>query len=309
MSSLVTAMFKATIGLLTSKCSIVETEKLKVSDITDKSIVREIDEYVTSKLDGLARTDLRTSIGCFKEGIVNLFKLLDNVNSDKSEDDRSLATKTTVGAEEENFKVSLRSSKVATSKGAVTESLTKLKVTDLNELEHKTLFEAKQSFKKSSMNAKDAFNNEALSMPDRIQAMAVRVAATILEKVDSPEEALAECRMCLVKLHSLPDVQRSFSVALDKGISNCNDECREIIYTVCHVNRVIHDVTQMFSKGRELLTWPCIDNVKEKLIRCVTEGLLQSTASHHGHLVTRVKRRTRLRDRGESLQTLRDSSS
>ena len=93
MSSLVTAMFKATIGLLTSKCSIVETEKLKVSDITDKSIVREIDEYVTSKLDGLARTDLRTSIGCFKEGIVNLFKLLDNVNSDKSEDDRSLATK------------------------------------------------------------------------------------------------------------------------------------------------------------------------------------------------------------------------
>ena len=62
-----------------------------------------------------------------------------------------------------------------------------MKVTDLNELEHKTLFEAKQSFKKSSMNAKDAFNNEALSTPDRIQAMAVRVAATILEKVDSPE--------------------------------------------------------------------------------------------------------------------------
>ena len=123
--------------------------------------------------------------------------------------------------------------------------MTKFKVTDLNELEHNTLFETKQSFKKSSMNAKDAFTNETLSTPDHIQAMAVRVAATILEKVDFPEEALAECNMCLVELHSLPDVQRSFSVALDKGISNCKDECREIIYTVCHVNRVIYDVTQI----------------------------------------------------------------
>lgn len=111
-----------------------------------------------------------------------------------------------MGAEEENFKVSLRPSKAAASKVSVSESLTKLKVTDLNEFEHNTLFEAKQSFKKSSMNAKDAFTDEALSTPDRIQAMAVRVAATILEKVDSPEEALAECNMCLVKLHSLSDV-------------------------------------------------------------------------------------------------------
>ena len=105
MPSLVTAVFKATIGLLTSKGSIVETEKLRESDIADenirKTIVREIDEYVMSKLDGLAKTDLRTSIGCFKEGVLHLFKLLDNVNSDKSDEDRSLATKTTVGAEEE----------------------------------------------------------------------------------------------------------------------------------------------------------------------------------------------------------------
>ncbi|KAL9967076.1 hypothetical protein ACROYT_G025239 [Oculina patagonica] len=266
MSSLITAVFEATIGLLASKDRVGEAARPKEGDIADenirdyKSIVREIDEYVMSKLDGLARADLRTSISCFKEGIANLFKILDNVNSDESYEVRSVGI---VGAKVENLEIGYRSSTAAES--SIDEGVTALKFTDLNELEHKTLLEAKQSFKASRRNAKDAFNNEALGTLDRIQAMTVRVAATILENVDFPEDTLAECNLCLEELHSLPEVKKSFTDALEKGLNNCTDECREIIYTVCHVNRVIYDVTQMISKGRELLTWPCIDNGKDKI--------------------------------------------
>lgn len=140
-----------------------------------------------------------------------------------------------------------------------------MKSSDLNELKHKTLSEAKRSFKESSMYAKGAFSYEALSTSDRIQAMAVCVAATVLEKVGSPVEALAECNLCLKEIHSMSDVQRSFTVALEKGLSGCEDECGEIIHSVCHVNRVVYDVTVMFSNGRELLTWPCIESVKGKI--------------------------------------------
>ena len=50
-------------------------------------IVREIDD-IKSKLDGLARKDLLTSISYFRRGVVHLFELLDKV---KSEEDGSVS--------------------------------------------------------------------------------------------------------------------------------------------------------------------------------------------------------------------------
>ena len=51
-----------------------------------------------------------------------------------------------------------------------------------------------------------------------------------------------ECEQCLQKLHSLPAVQKSFKVELEKGRLNVRsrfgkEERREIISTVCQVNR------------------------------------------------------------------------
>lgn len=80
MSSIAAAVFKATIGLLVNKGRDKAAEKLKDGDVTDQRIreliVREIDD-IKSKLDGLARRDLLTSISYFRRGVGCLFELLD----------------------------------------------------------------------------------------------------------------------------------------------------------------------------------------------------------------------------------------
>ena len=83
MSSIATAVFKATIGLLINKARDTAAEKLKEGDVTDEKfrslIVREIAQ-INSKLDGLARKDLLSSISAFKEGIAILFDVFDDAN-------------------------------------------------------------------------------------------------------------------------------------------------------------------------------------------------------------------------------------
>ena len=72
--------------------------------------------------------------------------------------------------------------------------------------------------------------------------------ATILETVDNPADAMAPCRVCIKELNCLPAVQRCFDVQLRKGIMAGwalfgREDRRKIISSVCHVNRVIFDVT------------------------------------------------------------------
>ena len=84
MSSIVTAVFKATIGLLVNKGRDKAAEKLRDGDITDQKfrglIVREIDD-IKSKLDGLARKDLLASISFFEEGVELLYVVFDKARS------------------------------------------------------------------------------------------------------------------------------------------------------------------------------------------------------------------------------------
>ena len=72
MSSIVTTLFKATLGLLVNKGRDKAAEILKDGDVTDRRlhslIVREIDD-IKSKLDALSKKDLEASISFFEEGI------------------------------------------------------------------------------------------------------------------------------------------------------------------------------------------------------------------------------------------------
>ena len=72
MSSIVTTLFKATLGLLVNKGRDKAAEILKDGDVTDRRlhslIVREIDD-IRSKLDALSKKDLEASISFFEEGI------------------------------------------------------------------------------------------------------------------------------------------------------------------------------------------------------------------------------------------------
>ena len=103
---------------------------------------------------------------------------------------------------------------------------------------------------------------------NRIQATAIRVAAKILENVDHPQEALAVCKLSLDDLHSLKRVQESFSGELTKGFRRPlfgKEERRQIIASVCQMNRVIYDVMSMIGKSGELLSLPLIGEGKDAI--------------------------------------------
>jgi len=248
MSSIATAVFKVTIGLLVNKGRDKAVEKLKDGDVTDQRfrglIVREIDD-IKSKLDGLSRKDLGASISSFKQGIVLLCEVFNEARI-RSED--GAATAQAALAE------------VIT----LAEEMTMLKLTGLDESAKRKLSSAKKRFEHAREKASEAFNNEALEIQDRILAMQYQVMSTILETVDNPEDAVSPCRVCVEELNSLPAVQNSFDVQFKKGIQAARglvgkDERRKIISSVCHVNRVVYDVTQTVGKDVSFWIWPAVD--------------------------------------------------
>ena len=268
MSSIVTAVFKATIGLLVNKGRDKAAEKLKDGDITDQRfrglIVREIDD-IKSKLDGLSRKDLGASISSFKEGIVLLYEVF---NKARIRNEFGAATAQTACAEAL----------------AVAEEMTMLKLTGLDESAKRKLSSAKERFKHAREKASEAFNNEALKISDRILAMQYRVMATILETVDNPEDAATPCRVCIEELNSLSAVQNSFHVQLKKGIQAVRslfgkNERSKIISSVCHINRVICDVTQ--TVGKDVL-WMCPIDIGEDKVDPLRDERVAKVLSKQG---------------------------
>ena len=277
MSSIVTAVFKATIGLLVNKGRDKAAEKLKDGDVTDQTfrglIVREIDD-IKSKLDGLSRKDLLASMSFFREGIEFLYEVFDDMARSRSEEGK-VTTQATCA---EAF--------------SLVKEVRNKELTDLDESTMRALFRAKKRFEDARKKATEAFNNEALESSDRILAMEYRVMATILETVDNPADAVAPCKVCLEELNSLPVVRHTFEVQLKKGIQAFTtfkrwfnkDEHKEITSNVYHVNRVIYDVTQMVGEDVHLWIWPAVDTGENKVDplrdRRITKVLREQNMEH-----------------------------
>ena len=254
MSFIATAVFKATIGLLINKARDTVAEKLKEGDVTDEKlrslIVREVDK-INSKLDGLARKDLLSSISAFKEGIAILFDVFDKENKGVKVLLKENATgPATAAGEMTRESADVRYQFLASAQAktvSLANKLDNLQLTDFDESSKELLSDSKKRFKEARSKARDAFCNESLDTSDRIQAMMIRVMATILEKVDNPVNAITPCRVCLEELHALSAVKKSFSIALAKGFKSRfkKDEREAIIAAVCDINHAIFDVTLM----------------------------------------------------------------
>ena len=253
MSSIATAVFKVTIGLLVNKGRDKAAEKLKDGDITDQKfrglIVREIDDIKT-KLDGLSRKDLLASISFFEEGIELLYEVF---NRARSRSEHGAAA--TQAVCDEAF--------------SLVKAMRKLELkSDLDESATRALSDAKERFKDARRRATDAFANNALETADRILAMQYRVMATILEKVDNPEDAVAPCRKCIEELHRLSAVRECFNVELAEGFRARfgKDQRRKIIADVSHVNFVIYSTTLIVCFGNmKLYNWPCVGSGEDKV--------------------------------------------
>ena len=234
-------------------------EKLTEGDVTDQKfrglIIREIDE-IKSKLDGLARKDLLASISLFKEGIEMLYEVFESARS--SAEYRTITAQTQAAAETRIDKTNF----------IWLEEMGKLELIALDESATRRLSKVMETSNEARLEAIKAFSNEALELPDRLLAMQYRLMATILRTIDHPNDALAACRVCLDDLHQVPAVNECFKVELERGIRLKarfkKEKRRQIIFSVCHVNRVIHDVMQMCGV-RNLWTLPLVDTGKEEV--------------------------------------------
>ena len=257
MSSFIDAILKATVGLLVNKGRNVAAEKLKDGDVTNEQlrnlIVRELDD-IKSKLDGIARKELLTSIGFFKEGLVYLYKVKPSEEDGKKTQQRE-------DKEVRPLKQEAGSSEASVKTVSLVEEMRSLQLTDRDNSSARALNDAKDRFKQAREKATEAFYNEALSTSERILAMQYRIMATILEKVDCVPDALAACRLCLGELHSMPAVKKSLNVHLQKGFkSRFNKAEREdTIRSVCRMNRVIFHIAGIVGEDTDIYPWPCID--------------------------------------------------
>ena len=303
MTSIITAVLKATIGLLVNKGRDVAAEKLKEGDVTDKKIrdliIREVED-IKSKLDGLSRKDLLAAVDSFETGLRYLYKGIDAKRSGEV-----TAAEATERIKEEHCNEASSSSLTDAVK-TVSLAAENIELANFDETTKNAFSQAKKRFEMAREKATDASNNEALSTFDRITAIRYRVMATLLESAmetvgtacdlsslsvkSALENALPECEQCLQKLHFLPAVQNSFKVELEKGLLNIKgrfgkDERREIISTVCQVNRAIYDA-QTIGKNVLVMTWPCVDTGEDKVDPLHDEKSYKSTAQGwHGALL------------------------
>ena len=282
MSAIISAVFKATVGLIVDKGRDVAAERLKEGDVADQKfrslIVRDLKE-IHYKLDALSQKDLNAAIDFFETGLGCLYKAVDTMRSANV----SLgAAKVSERNEEDDFKqVTLPSDTDPEKTLVLADGIRNMQLTELDETTKSLLSDALEKFRLAVEDATHACNNEALSIFDRITAIRYRVMAAMLKSAaetvrttgdltSTLQKALPECEQCLKKLNSLPAVQKSFKVELSKGLLNIRgqfgkDERMQIISTVCQVNRTIYDAMRTVGKDVHVLAWPYIDTGEDKV--------------------------------------------
>ena len=276
MSAVLSAVFKATIGLIVDKGRDVAAEKMKEGDVTDQKfrslIVRDLKE-IENKLVALSQRDLMAAVDFFEIGLICLYRAFDTMRSANV----SLgAVKVSERNEEDAFKqISLPSDTDPEKTIVLADGIRNMQLTELDETTKILLSNAQEKFRLAVENATHTCQNEALSTFDRITAIRYRVMAAMLKSAaetvrstgdlkSTLQKALPECEQCLKKLNSLPAVQNSFKSELSQGFLNIRgrfgkDERMQIISTVCQVNRTIYDAMQTVGKDVHVLVWPYVD--------------------------------------------------
>ena len=276
MSAIISAVFKATIGLIVNNGRDVAAERMKEGDVADQKfrslIVRDLKE-IHYKLDALSQKDLKAAVDFFETGLGCLYRAFDTMHSANV----SLgAAKVSERNEEEDFKrITLPSDTNPEKTIVLADGIRNVQLNELDETTKSLLSNAQKKFRLAVENATHACNNEALSTFDRITAIRYRVMAAMLQSAaetarttgdlkSTLQKALPECEQCLKKLNSLPAVQNSFKVELSKGLLNIRgqfgkDERMQIISIVCQVNRTIYDAMRTVGKDVRVLVWPSVD--------------------------------------------------
>ncbi len=250
MSEVVTGVVKLTFSFLANTICSAIAASLRDGDVTDEEclrlIVRELDA-IESKLDGLARKDLLSSLRFLQEGINRLnqssLPLDSNENTAESIEQVTLAE--------------AASSRDTGPNSSINEVVVLVNAATSLEIHSNERFEsAIESFKLAREKATEAFCNEALSIEDRIQASQIRMMARILENINDPEASVSDCLQYLKQLHDIRAIKEIFSVLIDGGIRSRFKKKRRLnnASSVQVINQSLFEFPRKFTKS-SLLGW------------------------------------------------------
>lgn len=239
MASIVEKAVCGALVLVFEKCWDESVENLNNGGLTSQKIAKLMEREICGikkTLNGIAKNDLLTSIDDFELGL----KYLCNVMNAEDNPYGSL----------EGLIVDIESGKLPLNG-------------DLVVAAGKEVVKAKEKFKNCKSRAELACNIPALPISDLLTAFRYRIVATIVEALGNPAEALTECWHCLEKLHSLPEVQRSFKT-LDEGMFY-KQKRTEIVATVYQINHVVYNVAQSVGHAVNVWKWPFINTGSDRL--------------------------------------------
>ena len=268
LTSFAATVMKGTLGLLDMKARRYVADNLRDGDVVEQKlcslIVTKL-ESIKLKLDTGAQSVLKASFSSLKEGFIFLNTVLDK---DQSGDD---STETSDEGSEAGRSLLSDSNTLAAylrcNTSFLTEEMKNLEISNLADSQKRALIEAKKRFDEARFRAIEAFNNNALTILDRVLALNVHLSATILARVENPACVLPVCRNYLEELHAMPEVEKNFLVAVTKNVMDkiCKEERGQIISAVCQINRLVYDVTKMVDDRKLLLLWPYIKVNDEKI--------------------------------------------
>ena len=257
MSEVVTGVVKLTFGFLANKIRSGIAERLKDGDVTDEEcrrlIVRELDD-IKSKLDGLARKDLLSSLCFLQEGVNGLYQSL--LQMDSNENTAESTGQATL-LEAASFRDTGPDSPINEAI-ALINAITSLKIRSNDHFKS-----AIESFKLAREKATEAFCNEALSIEDRIQASQIRMMARIFEKLEHPDASASDCLQYIQELHAIGAIQEIFSVLIDGGIKSRFNKTKRLnnASSVQVMNQVLFEFVKKFTQPSLLArisAWPTI---------------------------------------------------
>ena len=266
MSFIITPILRLTVGLLYDKACDSAADKFKHGDLADEKlreiIVRDLTD-IKSKLDCMSLKDLNASYSFLKEGVELLNLALDKSNEDQKASEGS--------ADEATRVMNDTASGILNAALPFPQAIEKLKISS-----GKRFISAQDCFKASREKATEAFDNESLSIKNRIMACKLRVAARILESgLEDPEAATAACLSALKGLHGLPEIQEMFAVFLKGGLKARlrKAERLENINSVLFINHALCDFASKYSsKSLNPFTWPAIES-KDRTFRPILNAL------------------------------------
>ena len=257
MSEVVTGVVKLTFGFLANKIRSGIAERLKDGDVTDEEcrrlIVRELDD-IKSKLDGLARKDLLSSLCFLQDGVNRLYQSLLQVDLNEN----------TAESPEQATLVEAASFRDTGPDSPMNEVIALINAITSLKIRSKERFKsAIKSFELAGEKATEAFCNEALSIEDRIQASQIRMMARILENLEDPEASAIDCLQYLKQLHDIGAIREIFSVLINGGMKSRFNKTKRLdnATSVQVMNQILFEFVKKFAKSSlltSIFAWPTI---------------------------------------------------